>query len=177
MKKKIIEDVYADYEPATGEVFLMAEHTDGTTETLAHYVPYSGVPSFVKAKEGTPIDATDYQHYYNQALEEAHKKGYCLEDELEEDVEGDQEDPRDNEPRAIIHNYIAETQEGGVTPLVESMMQWMGEDDLVHWFFHQWFAGVVKELYDALGEEKGKIILDYYDDHCAGAYFDAHCED
>lgn len=64
----------------------------------------------------------------------------------------------------IIYDYLQEAD--GLTPEMESLIKWIGDDDLVHWFFHSWFANDVHELRVYLGKEKADIIEDYYDTHC-----------
>lgn len=67
----------------------------------------------------------------------------------------------------IIYDCLLEDN-GQVTETEKSMMNWMGTDDLVHWFFHSYFANDVAELYDRLPHDQAQAIEEYYDAHCQG---------
>lgn len=68
------------------------------------------------------------------------------------------------EAYGIIYDWFAEM--GELSSAMESLMKWLPTDDLVGWFFHSYFANDVRELREALGEERADVIEEYYDLHC-----------
>lgn len=65
---------------------------------------------------------------------------------------------------AIIWGDLAQYDE--LTPAFENFLKWIGDDEIVKWYFHCYFANDVAELKKALGKENAQIVLDYYDCHC-----------
>lgn len=73
--EKILEDVHAEYHGEIDTIYLMAERTTGEEFMLASFMPKE-TPTFID--ESINIEDSDYEDYYNMALEEAHKQGYKL---------------------------------------------------------------------------------------------------
>lgn len=81
---KIIEDVHAEYRPELNLILLVAEFLDGTEEVMVGLEP-AEMPSF--ANTNIPIEASDYEEWYNEALEIARRRGYTIVGEADEEVQ------------------------------------------------------------------------------------------
>ena len=78
-KKTIIRDVHAEWHGETGLVQLYAEDLDGNETMMMEFMPLVE-PLF--GNPDIPEDASDYEDYYNAALEEAHRRGWYIEGEV-----------------------------------------------------------------------------------------------
>ena len=78
-KKTIIRDVRAEWHGETGLIQLYAEDLDGNETMLMEFMPLVE-PLFGNPE--IPDDASDYEDYYNMALEEAHLRGMYIEGEV-----------------------------------------------------------------------------------------------
>lgn len=81
--KKIITDIRIEFEEGGISPFkVIVEDADGKETEIAAW-NIEPLPSFVFAKTDEEFENSDYEHWYNQALEEAHSQGYRLEAEEE----------------------------------------------------------------------------------------------
>ena len=78
-KKTIIRDVRAEWHGETGLIQLYAEDLDGDETMLMEFMPLVE-PLFGNPE--IPDDASDYEDYYDMALEEAHRRGMYIEGEV-----------------------------------------------------------------------------------------------
>ena len=77
-KRTVIRDVHAEYHNETGYIRLIAELLSGEEIVMIEYAPLVK-PLF--ADQDLPDDATDYGNYYDEALEEAHRRNMFIEGE------------------------------------------------------------------------------------------------
>ena len=82
MDKKIIEDVGVYWLEEHNTIVLYAEHTDGSEEEMVEIKP-DGAPDFAGEEANRFAESIDYEYWYNEALEEAHRRGYILAGEAE----------------------------------------------------------------------------------------------
>lgn len=82
MKLIIITDVHAEWHPEHGSVAFVVEFADGQESTIANVMPEKE-PSFASAVTDEEFECSDYQEWYNEALDAAHRQGYWLEGEVE----------------------------------------------------------------------------------------------
>lgn len=72
---KLIRDVRAEWHGETGTIHLLGEKINGKEFLLTEIM--TDEPSFTMGN----FENSDYEEWYNLALEEAHKQGYILEGE------------------------------------------------------------------------------------------------
>lgn len=81
--KNIITDIKIEFEEGDISPFkLIVEDANGKETEIAAW-NIEPLPSFVFAKTDEEFENSDYEYWYNQALEEAHSQGYRLEAEEE----------------------------------------------------------------------------------------------
>lgn len=75
--------------------------------------------------------------------------------------------------RRIIYDYLTDGNDYNLGNgnefaclALKSLMRWLSEDDVVDWFVGGYCARDDEAVIDALGEEDGKAVLEYYDLHC-----------
>lgn len=79
MKKRIISDLHLF---AIGDQWgAEVEFPDGSTEPIWAVNGNEGIPDWDKNEKS-------YEEWYNRALEEAHRQGFCLEGEIETKKKG-----------------------------------------------------------------------------------------
>lgn len=111
MNEKIIEDVHVEWHPEQGIVKLIAENLDGSEFLLDEFAPLLP-PSF--ADESIPVEDSDYEEYYNEALKAAHKAGYVLAgesdestgDRTEEDIQALSKELREFGIETYLHEHL-----------------------------------------------------------------------
>lgn len=84
-EKKIITDIRIEFQEGGISPFaVIVEDEDGKETEIAAW-DIEPLPSFVFAKTDEEFENSDYEYWYNEALEEAHSQGYRLVAEVEEE--------------------------------------------------------------------------------------------
>ena len=77
MEKIIIDDIHVEWHGEDGTLHFIVEFENGEEKCIRTVMPET-TPSFVDAATDEEFDCSDYEEWYNEALEDAHKQGYYL---------------------------------------------------------------------------------------------------
>lgn len=77
---RVITEVHAEWHGELGSILFYVEFADGKELCIGQCVPEEE-PTFAKATTDEEFDNSDYEEWYNEALEEAHRQFYKLEGE------------------------------------------------------------------------------------------------
>ena len=77
MEKIIIDDIHVEWHGEDGMLHFIVELEDGEEKCIRTVMPETK-PSFVDAETDEEFENSDYEEWYNEALEDAHEQGYYL---------------------------------------------------------------------------------------------------